>query len=103
MDVVQYISENFKNDITLKEVAERKGYNYQYLSRTFNRTFGIGFRKMLSRCRMDYACSLLRETDLPIAQVAFESGFRSIRSFDHVCLETFGRSPKEIRRDERSG
>ena len=44
---------------------------------------------------------MLQETSLPITQVAFESGFQSLRSFNHVCISIFGQTPTELRRRAR--
>ncbi len=96
--LVQYIADNFKSDISLQQASEHIGYNYQYLSKVFNQTFGISFKRMLMLYRLDHAVHLLSETEMRIAEVAFESGFQSVRSFDHACLSTYHRSPKEIRR-----
>lgn len=99
MAVTQYIADNFKKDITLRDVARERGYNYQYLSRIFNRVIGMNFKRMLNQYRMEHAYAMLQDTDLPISQICFESGFQSIRSFDQVCLDTFHKSPKAVRRD----
>ena len=99
MDVVEYIADHFKSDISLHHVAEAKGYNYQYLSRIFNRTFGINFKTMLNQDRTDHAITLLRDSHLSLSEIAFESGFQSIRSFDHVFRQSLGRSPKDFRKE----
>lgn len=96
-DVVQYIADHFKSDITLQELAKETGYSYHYLSRMFNKIFSISFKSMLNQYRMEYAYALLQDTRMPIGQIAFESGFQSIRSFDYVCREIYGRTPKEMR------
>ena len=96
--VVQYIAEHFKSDISLQDVAKETGYSYHYLSRMFNRIFGINFKAMLNQYRLEYAYSMLQDTRLPVAQIAFESGFQSIRSLDHVCRAVYGKSPLEMRR-----
>ena len=97
-NVVQYIAEHFKSNITLEDIARETGYSYHYLSRMFNKIFNINFKSMLNQYRMEYAYAMLQDTRLPIAQIAFESGFQSIRSFDHVCREIYQKSPKEMRR-----
>lgn len=99
MDVIDYISDNFKHNVSMHDVAEAKGYNYQYLSRIFNRTFGINFKTMLNQYRANHAMGLLRDSHLSITEIAFESGFQSVRSFDHVFRERFGKSPKEFRKE----
>lgn len=95
--VAHYIEGHFKNEITLRDVARELGYNYQYLSNTFHTLFGIHFKTLLNQYRMEHAIRLLQETTLPITQVAFESGFQSLRTFNHVCAELLQRSPTDIR------
>ena len=100
--VLEYISENFRNNVSLREIAEQTGYNYQYLSRTFNYTMGTKFKKLLNQYRLEYALYIIHDTDRPITEVAFESGFQSVRSLNRVCFEAFGCSPTELRRrDEK--
>ena len=95
--VTRYIAEHFKNGITLQDVAKELGYNYQYLSKSFHLLFGINFKKLLNQYRMEHAMTLLLESKMPVTQIAFESGFQSLRTFNYVCRETFGKSPSEIR------
>ena len=85
IDVMQYISEHFKSNITLQHIAKETGYSYHYLSRTFNKIFGIGFKVMLNQYRMEYAHFLLQDTHLSVAEIAFEIGYQSIRYLDYVC------------------
>ena len=101
MTVVKHVSENFRSDISLADVAKATGYNYQYLSRTFNQILGINFKSLLNQFRMEYAFCMLQDTELPISEIAFDSGFQSIRTFNHVCKEIFGKSPKELRTENR--
>ena len=96
--VTKYISKNFRNNITLHDVANEMGYNYQYLSRIFNKVLNINFKKMLNQYRAEFAFSLLQDTNMQISQICFESGFQSLRTFNKVFLETFGRTPKELRK-----
>lgn len=100
VDVAQYIAKHFTEDITLMDVAEQLGYNYQYLSRTFNKTIGINFKQLLNQYRMEYAVELLIKTERSITDIAYASGFQSLRSFYRVCQEMFGAPPKEIRMRE---
>ncbi|MBQ7779309.1 MAG: helix-turn-helix domain-containing protein [Clostridia bacterium] len=103
IDVVHFISQNYLSDISLRDAAERIGYNHQYLSRELNKTLGVSFSNILNQYRMNHAYALLQDTSLPINQIAFESGFKSIRNFNHVCAEMFGKSPKEVRIDSDIG
>ena len=101
IDIIQYISDNFKKDITLRDISRDRGYNYQYLSRIFNQNVGMNFKKFLNQYRIEYAYARIQDTNDPLSQIAFESGFQSIRSFDHVCRMTYGKSPSELRRAQK--
>ncbi len=94
-DVLIYISEHLKDDLTLGKLAAALGYNESYLSRSFHQTFGISFGKYLSMQRLREAILLLREGKLSITECALESGFGSMRSFYRAFHEKFGCTPKE--------
>ena len=95
--ILEYISENFRQDISLSDIAASTGYNYHYLSRALNQSVGIGFKQLLNMHRMLYAFRALRDTDLSITEISFESGFQSIRSFNHTCIKMYGCTPRELR------
>ena len=48
--------------------------------------------------RIQVAKSLLSDTDLPITDIAFRAGFRSIRRFNDAFLKVYGRPPSALRR-----
>ena len=95
--ILNCISEHFKEDISLKDVSDILRYNYQYLSRIFNQTMGVNFKTLLNHYRFEYAKQLLTETDKNISEIAFESGFQSIRSFNRICIDISKKTPNEIR------
>lgn len=95
--VAVYVAEHFKSNLTLAEVAKALGYSYQHLSKIFHTLLGMNFKRLLNQYRMEHAMTLVSETALPLTQVAFESGFQSIRTFNHVWAETFQESPSDIR------
>ena len=95
--LICYVANNFKENISLRQAAEHVGYNYQYLSKVFNRVFGISFKRMLMLYRLEQAVQLLTETEMRIAEVSYESGFQSLRSFDHACMTIYHCTPKDIR------
>ena len=102
-DTLKYISENYKENISLQSAAAELGYTYHYVSRTFNKTIGYNFKTMLNHYRLQHAQSLLMEGRLPITQICFESGFQSQRSFNQVFEETYGVTPSEMRIRYRDG
>ena len=96
--VLEYISENFRDYISLQSAAASLGYSYHYLSKVFNKAFGYSFKTMLNHYRSAYAEQLLKESDLPITSICFESGFQSQRAFNQVFEETYGMPPSKMRK-----
>ncbi len=97
LDIAQYIADNYENDISLKDIAIQKGYNYQYLSRTFNQYMEMNFKQMLNQYRAQQAFSLLLDSELPVSEIGLLCGFQSIRSFNSVFKETFDATPTKVR------
>ena len=97
-DILRYLEEHFTEDLSLHTLSKALGYDYEYLSRVFNRTFGIHFRMLLNQYRCERAGNLIRSTDQPLATVAMNSGFQSIRTFNRVFREIMGVSPSDLRR-----
>ncbi len=101
-DIVDYISENYRNKLILKDVAAALGYDYFYFSKLFHQIFGESFNEYLSTYRFNAALRALRSTDLPISAIAIESGFQSIRSFNDIFLKRMGLSPAQYRKQQNS-
>jgi AraC-like DNA-binding protein len=91
--LIQYVSENFRENITLKSIAKTFGYEEHYLSRCFHNVIPMHFSRYVNLFRVDAATELLQHTDLPITEIALQSGFQSIRNFNRVFLEITGKTP----------
>ena len=97
-DVIEYIENNYNRSITLSELAENLGYEYCYFSKAFNRLFSMSFKDYVNIYRFNAACALLSETDMSITNIAFASGFQSIRGFNYTFKKISGLTPKEFRK-----
>ncbi|MBO5355632.1 MAG: helix-turn-helix transcriptional regulator [Clostridia bacterium] len=92
-----YIEEHFKEDCSLQRLSQRLRYNSSYLSRAFAKAVGIQFHEYVNIYRLNHACHLLQETDLSILNCAFDSGFKTLSSFNRNFKKTFDLSPSEYR------
>lgn len=92
-----YVENNYRNEPSLSAAARVLGYDPCYFSRTFNRLFSIRFDQYVNIFRFNRACALLADTELPITQVSYESGFRSVRSFNEIFKRLAGISPSAYR------
>lgn len=96
-EILDWISQNYTEDISLKQAAEVFGYEYHYLSRLLNRGYRIRFVDLLNSYRVERARELLRSTDLGVMQIMSHSGFQSMRSMNLVFKKVTGVTPVEYR------
>lgn len=102
-EIATYIAENYQKNISLKSLAAHLGYDYCYLSKAFNDMFSMSFTDYLSTFRIEHALSLLSNTALSVTEIAFESGFQSIRGFNYAFKKQTGLSPAEFRKKDGKG
>ena len=97
-EILMYISERYKEDISLASLAKKFGYNPSYLSRSFKSNFGLPFCKYITMLRLREAVKLITQGESSITKCAIDSGFGSMRSFYRAFFEEFAMSPKEYLR-----
>lgn len=97
-DIADYIAANFRNKLTMRDVATALGYDYYYCSRLFKKIFRVSFNDYVNDFRFNAAVRALRNTDLPVTAIANECGFQSIRSFNNVFHKKTGISPNQYRK-----
>jgi AraC family transcriptional regulator, regulatory protein of adaptative response / DNA-3-methyladenine glycosylase II len=78
-------------------LAGRLGVTDRHLRRLFIQHLGASPIKVAQTQRLQFAKQLLDQTALPITEVALASGFSSVRRFNHVMQQVYGRSPRELR------
>jgi AraC family transcriptional regulator, regulatory protein of adaptative response / DNA-3-methyladenine glycosylase II len=84
-------------------LAARIGYTERHLSRILTAEVGAGPLALARAQRAQTARILVETTGLGLAEIAFASGFGSVRQFNDTMRETYGRSPSELRASRRSG
>lgn len=94
----QYVMQHFKDPITLEEVCETTGFSVSYFSTLFKKETGEGFAKYLARTRIEEAKTLLRETNLPVAEICEQVGYSDRKHFTHTFHKIAGLNPAEYRK-----
>lgn len=95
--VMEYISKNYAEDITLDSIARVAGFSKYYFSRLFTKYTGTPFSQYLLHKRITVAAQLLCNTQLSIVQVSMQSGFSSLSTFNRTFKEAHGCTPTEYR------
>jgi AraC family transcriptional regulator of adaptative response/methylated-DNA-[protein]-cysteine methyltransferase len=86
---------------TVERLAHRLGMGSRQLTRLFARYLAASPSKVARTARVQRAKRLLNETSLPMTEIAMQAGFGSLRRFNSVFAEVYGRRPSEIRRKQR--
>ena len=88
-------------DISLDELAAEAQLSPFHFARMFKQSLGVPPRVYLTQLRMEKACELLGQTDLPITEIAFEVGYSSNQVLARVFLKHMRMSPSDYRRAVR--
>jgi AraC family transcriptional regulator of adaptative response / DNA-3-methyladenine glycosylase II len=83
------------------ELGARLGVSARHLRRLFTIHLGVTPDGLARSARAHFARRLLDDTDLTITQIAFASGFGSLRQFNRACQEIFRASPRMLRARRR--
>ena len=94
------ISSGYLNQHSLEQLAGRLGVGERYLRKLFEAQLGVSPSAVAKTQRLHFAQKLLRETDLSITEIAFASGFGSVRRFNSAHREAFACTPGEMRRNK---
>ena len=94
----QYIENNYRNDIALKDAAKAVGFSEYHFSRLFKEITEKNFHSYLNEFRIKKAEKLLSGSDMPIARVAHEVGFNSFATFNRIFKKLKGCPPTLYRK-----
>ena len=98
---VRLIDGGVLDDHAVEDLARRLGIGLRHLDRLFQRHFGASPMQVAKTARVQRAKRLIDGTDLTMTEIAFRSGFRSVRRFNAVFTEVYKRPPSQIRRTRR--
>lgn len=95
--VFQYVQSGFRHTISLQKAATLLHLSKSAFCKYFKRISGKTFSDYVNEIRIANACQLLIETDKPVSQIAFNSGFESLTYFNRVFYKKKYVTPKKFR------
>jgi AraC-like DNA-binding protein len=78
------------------------GVSQAHFARSFKEAFGLPPHRYLLTRRIERAKAMLRETDLPITEIAYQTGWESLGTFGRTFRDVTGESPRAVRERERA-
>lgn len=87
-------------ELSLREVSSAIGSNMKYLSLYLNKMLGLSFYEYVNKYRVEYACKLIHSMyesgRVNMTEIARQSGFNSLSSFNRYFKREVGVTPKEF-------
>ncbi len=95
---LEYIKSNYQHDITLSMLANYAGTSTCWMSLLFARCTSHSYADVLRSYRVSHAARLIGTTTDTIDTICFDSGFKSIRSFNREFRRNTGFTPLDFRK-----
>jgi transcriptional regulator GlxA family with amidase domain len=86
----------------IPRLARVSGVSEAHFARSFKAAFGLPPHRYLLTRRIERAKALLRDTDLPVTEIAFQTGWNSLGTFGRIFRDITGESPSEVRAREKA-
>ena len=93
--LLDYIEENYKYDLNLKEISDKLNINSIYLGQLFQREIGKLFSDYLNNFRINKAKKLLLDTNLKASEIGMLVGYRNKNYFYRKFKSIAGLTPSE--------
>ncbi len=97
--ILSYVNDNYARPITTSELAEITGLSPDYMARKFKQALNMSPAEYVRRFRIARAMELLYTTDIPVAEVAEQTGFSDISLFSRVFKQAVGLPPAAYRKN----
>jgi transcriptional regulator GlxA family with amidase domain len=89
-------------DWPVERLSDVSGVSAAHFARSFKQAFGLPPHRYLLTRRIERATALLRDTDLPITEIAFQTGWDSLGTFGRTFRDITGDTPGAIRAQARA-
>lgn len=97
--IFKYINTNFKDHISLKEMADKVSMTIPAFCRYFKRATGKTFTQLVNEYRIVHATKLLNESQMSITDICYECGFNNFSHFNKQFKEITGKSASKYRNE----
>lgn len=96
-DITSFLRLHAERDVPLDQLAQHFGVSRRHMTRLFRDATGLSIGQFQQMARLENAVRLLRQTDLPIGEIAYRIGFESSAALTRAMRRDLGRPPSEFR------
>jgi AraC-like DNA-binding protein len=98
-NAISYMEDHYLEPLNLEQIASQSDISVRHLNRIFQSYYQTTPIFYLQRLRFERACTLLKQTSLPILKIATECGFNDSNYFSRQFTKIYGLSPRAYRKD----
>lgn len=102
LKILQYCAMHYKEALTVNSVAESLSLSRSSVSHIFSTRISMNFCDYINSLRLKDAEELLKNKNYSVTEIAYMSGFFTIRTFNRAFLKKYGISPSEFRKKSNS-
>ncbi|HEX3075714.1 MAG TPA: AraC family transcriptional regulator [Lachnospiraceae bacterium] len=96
--IIEYVCKNYKEKITLEDMAAMIGFSPQYLAKYFRKITESSFVQYLNKIRLEHALQDMLNRNYSVTNAAFENGFTNVKSYISTCRKVYGVTPTQYKR-----
>lgn len=97
--IINYIDENYQEDLTIEQLSEVFHLSEGHLSKLFKENLGMTIKAYISQTRAKEVRNALLTSDLPLIDIAIMCGFPNVKSMNKVFKDLYHCTPKQFRHD----
>ncbi len=99
---LRLIANGALDDGNIEQLSERLGVTSRHLRRLFTKHLGASPLAVAHTQRLHFAKRLIDQTNLPMQEIAVASGYGSVRRFNDAFRNTYKRTPRDLRNNDRA-
>lgn len=96
-EILKYIDSNYYNNISINDIINHFALNKSYVMNIFKDKIGTTFHQYLNKERVFKSLNLLKNTELSITDIAYETGFDNQRTFNRLFKKYINLTPSEYK------
>lgn len=100
-EIITYVEAHYAEQVSSAEIAEHFALNAEYFCRYFKKNMGFTFLEYVNLVRLPHIYEDLIHTKDNISEIQERHGFSNNKVFRRMFKEVYGRTPSEVRKEER--
>lgn len=102
-DIFAYIRANYRENISLQDLADYLYLSPTYLSKYIKKKCNVNFVELINTVRLGHAMEDMLYTDTSVMKIAMDNGFASVAAFNKAFKEAYHMTPSEFRKSHTAG